>query len=248
MKKRWQERARHIRGVSHLAESLRYRISSLRLRRKEIEEVFTEIYRRNEWGSKISVSGSGSDLNQTRLIARELPLLMRELGASSMLDLPCGDFGWMSTVDLSGLHYTGGDIVADLVRSNREKYEASNIRFEVLNLAAGPLPRVDLIFCRDCLPHFSFEDLRRALATVVESGSTYFLTTTFTGRVANRDIATGLWRPLNLQAAPLSLPPPLKILMEGCTEGDGAFGDKALGLWRVSDLREALAGPIAQPP
>jgi len=246
VKKRWHQR---------VAESLRHHFSSFRLRRKGIEEVFTEIYRKNEWGSEASGSGSGSDLEQTRVIARELPILWRKLGVTTILDIPCGDFGWMSTADLSGFDYLGGDIVEDLVRSNREKHsagkvqadavQADKLRFEVLNLTAGPLPKVDLIFCRDCLPHFSFEDLRRALNTIVESDSTYLLTTTFTNRPSNRDIATGHWRPLNLQAPPFNLPAPVEVLLEECTEADGAYRDKALGLWRVEDLRETTA--TAQP-
>jgi len=28
----------------------------------------------------------------------------------------------------------------------------------------------------------------------------------------------------------------LRLLNENCTEGDGAFGDKSLGLWRVDDI------------
>jgi hypothetical protein len=35
-----------------------------------------------------------------------------------MLDAPCGDFNWMKEVDLSAVHYTGGDIVEPLVNSN----------------------------------------------------------------------------------------------------------------------------------
>lgn len=233
--------ASRIPGLGFLVESVRYRLEKLRLRRKKIDEVFTDIYRENAWESEASVSGSGSDLEQTRTIARELPRLFEDLGVKRVLDVPCGDFGWMSTVDLSGVHYTGADIVEELVERNRQQHGAENVHFELLNLTDDDLPQVDLIFCRDCLPHFSFSHLRRALENVCRSGSTYFLTTTFTGRAQNKDIATGQWRPLNLEAPPLSLPAPERIVVEECTEAGGAYADKSLGLWRVEALREWLA-------
>ena len=55
---------------------------------------------------------------------------------------------------------------------------------------------------------------------------------------------TGDWRVLDLEREPFHLPPPARILNEGCTEGGGAFADKSLALWRVADLRKLpfLAG------
>jgi hypothetical protein len=32
----------------------------------------------------------------------------------------------------------------------------------VADLTAGPLPAADAIFCRDCLVHFSFENIARS--------------------------------------------------------------------------------------
>lgn len=82
------------------------------------EAIFTDIFRNNDWAGAASVSGQGSDLEQTRVVAQVLPELFRELSVRRFLDLPCGDFHWMSRVDLSGVEYLGGDIVRDLVRLN----------------------------------------------------------------------------------------------------------------------------------
>ena len=84
----------------------------------------------------------------------------------------------------------------------------------------------------------------RALRNICDSGSTYLMTTSFPGRRKNEDIVTGQWRPLNLEVAPVAFPAPLRIVNEGCTEGDGAFRDKSLGLWRVDDVRARL---VSQP-
>jgi SAM-dependent methyltransferase len=202
------------------------------------EEAFTHIFLYNGWRGTASRSGGGSDLAQTRRIISELPLLMKEFGIRSMLDLPCGDFYWMKYVDLQGVDYIGGDIVADLISRNKQ-FESPNATFELLDILSSPLPRVDLIFCRDCLVHFSFKDVFIALQNIVRSGSGLLLTTTFPRHRRNYDIRTGAWRTLNLESPPFGLPKPLRVLEEGCTQSV-RYVDKSLGLWRIADLAEAV--------
>jgi hypothetical protein len=209
-----------------------------RLKSKSTEDVFTDIYRNNVWEGQDSVSGPGSGTHQTGTIAREISALLKELNISSMLDIPCGDFGWMKSVEMNGIDYIGADIVKDLIHNNSAKYTKDGIRFRSLNLIKDNLPKVDLILCRDCLVHFSFADIELALSGICNSQSNYFLTTTFTGRKENHDIVTGEWRTINLELSPFRLPKALKIINERCTEGDGAYEDKALALWRIADIRE----------
>jgi hypothetical protein len=210
----------------------------LKAGKRSPEAVFTEIRRQKRWGDGDSVSGTGSDLQQTSVIRNELPALCRRLSIDSMLDIPCGDFYWMRQVDLSGIDYRGADIVPDLIDENRQ-YENANVHFSNLNLIRDPLPKVD-IFCRDCLVHLSFADAISALNNIVVSGATYLLTTTFTGRDKNKNIVTGDWRTLNLERSPFSLPTPLVTINEGCTEDGGIHADKSLGLWKVEDIKRAL--------
>lgn len=125
---------------------------------------------------------------------------------STMLDIPCGDFHWMKHVDLNNTDYTGADIVEELIQGNIARYERDGIRFKHLNLINDKLPKVDLVFCRDCLMHFAFADIARALDNVCRSESKYFLTTTFVGKHKNRDISTGSWRPINLELPPFWVP------------------------------------------
>jgi hypothetical protein len=86
------------------------------------------------------------------------------------------------------------------------------------------------------LVHLSFRDISLAIENIRAAQTTFVLTTTFPEQRDNVDIATGDWRPLNFQAPPFSWPQPLQLLVEGCTEGDGLFADKSLGLWRVNEL------------
>lgn len=226
--------------IPFVYRELRNRYARYQLKSKSMENIFTEIYRSNAWGGNDSVSGMGSDENETRIITRELFTLFNDLNISTMLDIPCGDFHWMKNVDLNSIDYTGADIVEELIQKNRKKYARDGIRFQCLNLIKDKLPKMDLVFCRDCLVHFSFVDIFLALDNICNSQSEYFVTTTFTGRRVNHDIVTGQWRTLNLELAPFMLPKPLKIINEGCPEDDGAYEDKSLGLWRIADIHERL--------
>ncbi|HMQ88900.1 MAG TPA: class I SAM-dependent methyltransferase [Flavilitoribacter sp.] len=200
---------------------------------KTPEEVFTQIYQGNLWENNQSVSGHGSTPEQTAEILRLLPGMLRRLGVKTLIDVPCGDFNWMQKLDLSGMTYTGADIVGELIESNRQKYGRDGLQFERLNLLEDPMDAYDLVFCRDCLVHFSIGDIHRALDNIRTSGSRYLMTTTFTGQTENRDIPTGGWRPINFQFPPFNFPEPVLLLNEKCTEWDGLFGDKSLGVWRM---------------
>lgn len=203
-------------------------------------DAFRHVLETNLWGDPESTSGSGSSLGQTSRLRRDLPALCLRLGIRSILDLPCGDGHWMASVDLPGVAYTGGDLLPELVAANAARNSPGR-HFEVLDLIASPLPSADLLLCRDCLVHFSFADVARALANIRRARITYLLTTTFPAETANLDITTGDWRPLNLECAPVGFPPPSALLTEGCTEAGGRFLDKSLGLWTLNDLPMSVA-------
>lgn len=209
-------------------------------------ETFRQIRASNHWRSDVSVSGLGSDLVQTAAIRAALPPLLAELQVTTMLDLPCGDGGWISTLALPVREYTGADIVPELVEANSRTYGNEQRRFALLDLTRDELPRADLLLCRDCLVHLSGDDIWRALHNVKRSGIRYLLTTTFTAQESYEEITTGDWRALNLERAPFHFPAPLALINEGCTEGDGQFADKSLGLWSVAQLPSDESGQ--QPP
>jgi hypothetical protein len=200
------------------------------------KRVFQGIYQRNRWGGAESKSGTGSSLEQTERVREELPSIIKRLGVSSFLDAPCGDFHWLKEIELPIERYVGVDLVPEIIESNQAQYNANYRVFLVRDITRSKLPRADLIFCRDCLGHLSFEDIQRVLENFKSTRSTYLLTTTFPQVKSNVDIPTGSWRPINLQLPPLSLPPPLELILENCTENSGQHSDKSLGLWRVSDI------------
>jgi hypothetical protein len=204
------------------------------------QAVFNEIFETNGWRGEESVSGRGSDKSRTRELVARLPQLLREYRIGTLLDLPCGDFHWMADVDLSAIRYIGADIVDPLVERNQRDFGMQGREFRSLDLMRSELPDCDLLLCRDCLVHLSYQDVFRALANIRQANVVYLLTTTFPAKEVNTDIVTGEWRALNLERPPFCFPPPLSLLVENNTDGGEAFRDKALGLWRVSDLAHAI--------
>lgn len=203
---------------------------------------FRYAHRHNLWDGSETPSGPGSSVDQTREILAALPELCKRYSVHSLLDVPCGNFHWMAEVDLPDVQYTGGDLVPEIVAEARRQYGTRRRQFVELDLTRSPLLAADLLFCRDCLVHLSYADILRAVRNVRGSTIEYLLTTTFTAEPAFRDVVTGDWRPVNLEAPPFSFGPPLELIPERCTEQDGAFADKSLGLWRVSDLPDLDGG------
>ena len=227
---------RKIRGFIHIKKLF----SRLRLKYSNTEGIFTKIYKNNEWNGSESVSGVGSDWNQTRHIAKELPILFSKLKVSKILDVPCGDFNWMRKVALNDIYYIGADIVEDIVDANNEKYSHASRIFKKLNLIEDSLPQSDIVFCRDCLVHLSYKDIYLALNNICHSNSCYLITTTNPLHVKNEDIMTGEWRRLNLEIEPFNFPRPVELLNERCTEREGADSDKSLGVWYIDDIRDIV--------
>ncbi|HMI78695.1 MAG TPA: class I SAM-dependent methyltransferase [Ferruginibacter sp.] len=200
-------------------------------------EVFTVIYNTNNWKSKESISGIGSELKQTETLIKDLGKLLHDLNIKSLLDIPCGDLSWMQRIDLSKIQYTGADIVEDLVEKNKEKYkDKGNFEFKVINLINDPLPGSEMIIIRDCLVHFSFADIFKALENIKSSGCKYLLTTTFPKHPVNYNITTGEWRTINLQKKPFNFPPPIFVINENCAENNGRYNDKSMALWKINEI------------
>ncbi|HYV25564.1 MAG TPA: class I SAM-dependent methyltransferase [Pyrinomonadaceae bacterium] len=206
------------------------RVGKLLLPQPSIKTTFTRIYENNCWADPESVSGRGSTLARTEVIRHALPVLLESIGAKSLLDAACGDFNWMRHVDLSGIEYSGADVVPELVSRNCRLYGGKGKSFAVLDITRDPLPEVDVILCRDCLIHLSSKHVRAAIANFKRSNSSFLLATTHTTITQNEDTQSGCGRLVNLQLSPFNFPPPLQLITE-----DAELG-KHLGLWSIEKL------------
>jgi hypothetical protein len=127
-----------------------------------------------------------------------------------MLDAPCGDFNWMQSVTQdASIKYIGGDIVRPLIEKNQAKYDDKDRSFVHLDLTKSSLPNVDLLFCRDCLFHLSYQDIARVLENFLSSSIPYLMTTSSAApngpRINNSNIVTGDMRLIDLFSEPFSL-------------------------------------------
>ncbi|HEX4209398.1 MAG TPA: class I SAM-dependent methyltransferase [Candidatus Binataceae bacterium] len=222
--------ARRLLGTEAYA---RWHIRWLELRSNR--HTFGDIYRNNLWGSEESVSGTGSTLELSAALREQLPEILAELEAESLLDAGCGDFNWLKTVDLGGVKYIGIDVVAELIRSNAELYGCAARVFMTADITRDRLPAADAVLCRHCLIHLSNRQVRSALRNLAATGAKYLLASTSPNVTFNRDIWPGSFRPVNLEIAPFNLPRAARLLNDSIAGGERP----ELGLWRFAELNLA---------
>ena len=208
------------------------------------QRIFTDIFHNGIWRKldphRESHSGVGSTLEATKAIRGFLPNLLEEIDCKTVLDVPCGDFNWMRYVDFENRLYIGIDIVQELIDTNQQNYSTPQRSFHCLDLLVDDLPQSDLVICRDCLVHLSFDNAWLAIENIRRSKSKYLLTTTYTERIVNKPISTGQWTAYSLLISPFDFPEPISLLNENCMEIYPNFIDKSVGLWKIEDLPKSI--------
>jgi len=172
---------------------------------QNIEDRFTAIYRNNLWGNFESVSGNGSTLEGTKNLRSKLPELFEKFSIKTIFDAPCGDFNWMRHfLEKSKVNYIGGDIVRPLIDEHNANFQNASTKFLHVDITKDKLPAADLMICRDCLFHLSYNDTKLFLQNFIDSKILYLLTTTYInqGEFSNQDIKTGGFRLIDLLSAP----------------------------------------------
>jgi hypothetical protein len=192
---------------------------------------FTNIYNNNLFCGNESRSGLGSSLNQTEVIRIQIPKLLIDLNINIFIDAPCGDWNWMRLLDLSNLKYIGIDIVNDITTNNSIKYGSNNILFLNIDISNSDIPYGDLILCRDCFGHYTFDNIFKILEIFKRSKSKYLLMTDISNQKNNTELV-GIWRPVNFRLPPFNFPKPIEIIFEGTFD----TYDKYLSLWNINDL------------
>lgn len=207
----------------------------------DLQERFALLHRLGVYHHAESLSGAASTLGETSRFRAALPGWIAAHEVSTMLDIPCGDFHWMQRVDFAG-QYTGADIVPEIVQENQRVHGSARRQFRLLDATRDPLPRVDLILCRDLFVHLGNRDVLAALRNMVASGSRLLVTNHFRDRESNPEIESGDFRPIHLCRPPFCLPEPESSILEQSDLADGLFRDRCMALWRLPDVARALAG------
>lgn len=199
------------------------------------ERLFDDFMSRNAWGSDESRSGPGSTIDDTAGIRGGLARFLAERNVRSLLDAPCGDWRWMSAMDLDLDLYIGADIVAALAAELQRTHGRAGREFRRLDVISDALPTVDAILCRDLLIHLPNALGVRALDNFRRSGATWLLSTTYSDVDENLDCHLGGFRQVNLTAPPFCLPEPIEYIREGLG-GQLTSRGRALGVWHLPDL------------
>jgi hypothetical protein len=201
-----------------------------------MKEIFENIVKHKKW--KKHPCGPGSTLNYTTNLRLHLGAVLEKHKIISMLDAPCGDYSWMSITDLPSITtYIGGDIVEFLINENIQKYP--RINFRTLDLTTDRLPDVDLLFCRDCLLHLSFEDINKVFKNISQSNVKYILLSNWYEDAENtRDIQTGDARYINFLDDPFNFTNPIDSIVDFV---DG-FPHRKMLLWSKEVIDNYVKG------
>ena len=193
------------------------------------EGVFKKIYEMNSWGSKENRSGKGSEYNATRNIVQGLIDFIALNRIQRIVDVPCGQFGYMKEVIDKTEHiisYFGIDIVEQLIAENNSRFGSSMTHFMFGDITSPNFPfelnpqNGSMIVCRDLLIHLPLIDAQFVVSRLLNSGAKYVAITQqdYHGGI-NQDIPHGSYAPRNLRAAPFNLPAPMINIQETHVQG-----------------------------
>tara|TARA_X000000368_G_scaffold253014_1_gene200020 strand:- start:1775 stop:2476 length:702 start_codon:yes stop_codon:yes gene_type:complete len=195
---------------------------------------FSYIYKSKYWkgSGDGSLSGAGSNENTTHNIKLELQNFFNQKKIQSILDIPCGDWKWMSTMNFQHVNYIGCDVVEEMIEDNSKLYESDNIKFIVKSLIDDDLPKADIIIVRDLLVHLDTSDILKCLANIKRNNFKYIAITNYpTLKSQHKDKLLGdKWRPINLSKEPFSLTDPDYNLDDTSTIQDHDK-EKYLSVW-----------------
>lgn len=164
--------------------------------------VFSEIYESNSWTNG---SGPGSHPEACRPLIDLLNRFLNDNNISSIVDFGCGDWQFMSNIDLKDRTYTGFDLVDSVLTSNRLRYARQGVSFQRTPEQLSDLPGADLLFVKDVMIHLPNTDILDLI--------TYFRHFKYVIAVNNRsnhdyafnsEIEVGGFRPVDLNSSPFN--------------------------------------------
>ena len=166
---------------------------------QNVQERFSQIYATDFW---VSGSGTGSrpenNVEYMALLARFMAL--NEV--RSVVDLGCGDWQFSRYVDWSKVHYTGIDVVPEVIQGNTQAFARPGLTFKCTT-DIDESPPADLLVCKDMMQHLP-NDLVETYLRVLPTRFKLLLITNddFPEDNLNGDIQAGGWRGLRLDQPP----------------------------------------------
>lgn len=182
--------------------------------------------------------GYGSTLKGSAQLREVLPLFLRSFQVKRLIDAPCGDFHWMSQVDLSGIDYLGLDEDMSAIgkafgKISPPRFAPKSRVFKRWDIVHYPPPvDADAVLCRDFMQHLPYADVFVVLRHFINMDISWIMLTSHAVKTNGHDLAErGLYRPVNFRLLPFELPEPAEFLPDG--------PDRFLGVWSREAIRES---------
>lgn len=143
----------------------RYRLLKQFIRQRKnvnqtTEEVFTEIYKHNQWGGLQKGFYSGPGSTNKQIVSDYITMISEKASSENFLgksfvDLGCGDFLVGKQLIPLCSSYLGVDIVKSLIQHNQKKHGNEVTSFKHLDIVEDELPVGDVCFIRQVFQHLS---------------------------------------------------------------------------------------------
>lgn len=127
-----------------------------------------QVYEMKLWGDNKSDFYSGDGSHQPEIVNPYIAVVTSFLSSFknpiTVCDLGCGDFNVGKELVKHTKTYVAVDIVADLIKYNKEKFQADNLAFQCLDIAVADLPAGDCVILRQVLQHLSNAEVQRVVS------------------------------------------------------------------------------------
>lgn len=202
-----------------------------------------ESSRRSSGEIREALSGEAASQGQPQAAWIEAIVdLARRHKVRMLLDSPCGDAAWVTSLAAHVDLYAGFHVDPTLLRERvlLEHDFGGRVQFHFADPTVDQLPKADLVVCRNGLERLTEEQALLALARIAASRGRWLLASTYPNVTVNAPGELGGWRPLNLVRAPFSLPEPVELIEGGPNGG-------CLGLWDLHAVSAVLPRPSPPP-
>ena len=130
------------------------------------EQIFSKIYKDSSWNKNSLNFNSGPGSHNKKLVApyvKFVNLFLLDKKLKSIIDLGCGDFNVGKNIYKNVNKYYAFDIVPDLIKTNKKKFNDKKIVFECKNFIDDSLPKADGVIIRQVLQHLDNKSIIKIL-------------------------------------------------------------------------------------